>query len=76
MAVRNFWIRASIDGQATTLSGGPQSKDGGFTLTIKQRDQGQIITPVHVRGYVDAAGQLVMEVGVRGYEMAYVVTQR
>lgn len=46
MAVRNWWIEVEIDGRKTKLCGGPQSKDGGFTLKIHQRDKGGIIPDV------------------------------
>lgn len=51
--VRNFWIEVEIDGRTTKLAGGPRSKDGGFTLRIKQRSKGDIITPVHIEGKAD-----------------------
>jgi hypothetical protein len=56
--VRNFWIEANIDGRATAFVGGPQSKDGGFDMRILQRDNGDIITALHVRGFVDSDGNL------------------
>lgn len=59
--VRNFWIQASIDGINTSVATGPRSKDGGFSLTIKQRDGGDIITALEVRGFVNRAGELVLE---------------
>ena len=38
MAVRNFYIKADIDGRKTKLAGGPASKDGGMNISIFQRD--------------------------------------
>lgn len=35
--VRNFWIEGRIDGRDSTFAAGPATKDGGFSLTIKQR---------------------------------------
>lgn len=40
---RNFWIELDIDGHSRVASG-PQSKDGGFDLTIKMRDKGEVST--------------------------------
>lgn len=40
MALRNFWFTAKIDGRKTELSGGPQSREGGMRITIRQRDNG------------------------------------
>jgi hypothetical protein len=42
MAVRNFYLNASIDGRKTRLTGGPSRKDGGFDLTITQRHAGEV----------------------------------
>lgn len=38
MAVRNFYVKANIDGRETTLAGGPANKDGGMRVNIYQRD--------------------------------------
>jgi len=56
--IRNFWLEASIDGQKTKLSGGPKSADGGFSLEIKQRDDGEIFTAATVSGFVGEDGHL------------------
>jgi hypothetical protein len=51
MAVRNFWLEATIDGRQTDLSGGPRAKDGGFELTVYVRQRGSILRAVKVSGY-------------------------
>ncbi len=60
MAVRNFYIDARIDGRKVRLSGGPQRKDGGFTLTITQRDKGMIVNALVIEGHARAAGKRLM----------------
>lgn len=40
--VRNFYIKGSIDGRRTDVSGGPSRKDGGMVLTLTQRNEGCI----------------------------------
>ena len=40
--VRNFWIELSVDGRSSKIAAGPVNKNGGFELTIKQRDKGGI----------------------------------
>lgn len=40
--VRNFYIKGSIDGRKTVLSGGPSRKDGGMILDLTQRNEGSI----------------------------------
>ena len=62
MAVRNFWIEAYIDGRKTVLSGGPQSKDGGMRIVIKQRSNGGIKTAYKIECYADSDGTLYTDV--------------
>jgi len=40
--VRNFWITVSVDGRASKVSTGPRSKEGGFKVSIQQRENGKI----------------------------------
>lgn len=61
MAVRNFWVDASIDGRKTDLSGGPVSKEGGMTISIKQRSEGGIVTAFRLYCY-ELDGELTTEV--------------
>lgn len=61
MAMRNWWINAVIDGRKSDLYGGPQSKDGGFYLTIRQRDKGQSVSALIIRGWMKDDGELVLE---------------
>lgn len=58
--VRNWWIEGKIDGRSAEFSGGPQSKDGGFTLKILQRDKGNIVTALHINGRVLSDGTLIL----------------
>lgn len=60
--VRNFWIDARIDGRSARLEGGPQAKDGGFSLVIRQRDNGGIVTALHVDGRVLSDGRICLDV--------------
>lgn len=40
--VRNFYVRGSVDGRKTDISGGSSRKDGGMRLVITQRNKGSI----------------------------------
>ncbi|HNW57797.1 MAG TPA: hypothetical protein PKM69_08490 [Bacteroidales bacterium] len=40
--VRNFWIYAKIDGRDTRLTGGPSAENGGMSVEIFFRENGQI----------------------------------
>lgn len=59
--VRNFWIEADIDGRRSPFAAGPVRKDGGFRLTVYQRQDGNIITAAHVRGYALADGTVRLD---------------
>ena len=63
--VRNFWIDGRIDGRRTPIEGGPQSRDGGMRLTIKQRHEGGIVTAAHIDGRAmpDGTLRLAIEAG-------------
>lgn len=51
--VRNFYIKGSIDGRRTNLSGGPSRKDGGMVLNITQRNNGSIEKCASVECFAD-----------------------
>lgn len=40
--VRNFYIKGSIDGRKTNLTGGPSRRNGGMVLNLTQRNNGSI----------------------------------
>ncbi len=40
--VRNFWLKADIDGRRSQFASGPRGRDGGFCLDILIRDRGDI----------------------------------
>lgn len=58
MAMRNWWVEVEIDGRKTKLAGGPRAKDGGFELTIRQRDEGESVEVLRVWGIVRRGGYL------------------
>jgi len=58
MAVRNFWIKADIDGRKTMMEGGPVRKDGGFSMTIFMRGEGGITKPLEIEGMATKDGRL------------------
>jgi hypothetical protein len=62
MALRNFWIKADVDGQSTQRGFGPRSADGGFDLTICMRDNGSSTKPVRITGFALADGTLLVTV--------------
>jgi hypothetical protein len=52
MILRNWWIEGRMDGQKTLIGTGPRSKSGGFSLTIKQRVEGESQVMLRIQGEV------------------------
>lgn len=74
--VRNFWLEIDVDGRSTPIATGPQSKGGGFSLVIRQRENGGIITSARVSGR-ESQGYLILDVkDGQGNVHHHVVTMR
>lgn len=71
--VRNFWLELSVDGSVKRIETGPKAKDGGFTLTIRQRDKGGIVTASEIWGHVSADGVIKLETRIPGEDTAPIV---
>ena len=76
MAIRNFWVEAEVDGKATPVAFGPRNADGGFTLTVKMRDNGDITRPIEIAGLVHIDGTLELTVHQNGQRIGQVKTRR
>ena len=75
MAVRNFWATVNVDGYKTEMAGGPRSKEGGLTVEVKQRDEGQKVNAVKVRCF-EVDGELFSEVSIGGKVVGTYSTRR
>ena len=76
MAVRNFWLKADVDGRATTASCGPVSKDGGMDIRLYQRENGNSVPVLTVLCREDN-GKLKTTVRDREYNVvAEIITER
>ena len=75
MALRNFWIDSKIDGRETTLSGGPRSKDGGMSIKVLQRKNGEKVKAVEVK-CSEKNGRLVTCAWIGGEKVGEFVTDR
>jgi hypothetical protein len=60
--VRNFWIELDVDGRKETLEAGPVSKTGGFSITIKMRNDGDIEIPVRINGFANDEGDICLSI--------------
>jgi len=58
--VRNWWIKGRADGAAKEVTFGPRLGDGGFQMTIYQRDKGEVTLALELDGeWID--GKLVLK---------------
>ena len=60
--VRNFWVAGEVDGRRTRIGGGPRARDGGISLTLYQRDDGEVATALKVHCIASSDGTLRLEV--------------
>ena len=62
MVVRNFYLEADIDGMKTKVASGPKAKDGGMTVYLHQRDDGDIVHNALKIRCTERDGKLLTEV--------------
>ena len=74
--VRNFYIKGSIDGRKTVLSGGPSRKDGGMTLNLTQRDEGSIEKCATIECFAEGDGLKTVIYDKQGNVVLENVTKR
>ncbi|MBD0328575.1 MAG: hypothetical protein ICV64_00505 [Thermoleophilia bacterium] len=60
--IPNFWVTTKIDGYSSVLTGGPQHIEGGFELTVQQRDDDGLVPAVRVVGRASPEGEISLEV--------------
>jgi hypothetical protein len=60
--VRNFWVEGNVDGAKSPQGFGPRNKDGGLSLTIYQRNAGNVEVAVRIRGFAHSDGTLRLEI--------------
>lgn len=56
--VRNLWLTLDVDGRKSVVQTGPIAKDGGFTLRIQIRRDGQVCEAGYLYGSAALDGTL------------------
>lgn len=74
--VRNFYIKGTIDGRKTDLSGGSSKKDGGMVLTLTQRNEGRIEKCATIECFADGDELKTIIYGKDGKAIFENVTKR
>lgn len=65
MAMRNFWLEASVDGRENNVTGGPRSNSGQMDISVYQRVFGSSVEVVNVN-CVPEGDQISTYVTVKG----------
>ncbi len=73
--IRNWWIVTRVDGRESMMAGGPRSKEGGFEVVVRQRDNDVSTQAVRVWGDV-YGDELILHVEVPGQHPITVTTSR
>ena len=74
--VRNFWVDLKVDGNQPVATG-PRNKDGGFSLIVFQRTNGDIMRAIEINGRALADGTLSLKVlNKSGVDVHTVTTKR
>ena len=60
--VRNFWLSADVDGRRSRVTGGPRARDGGITLRLYQRSNGEVRTALRVYCLASSDGTLRLDI--------------
>ena len=76
MAIRNFFLSATIDGRQTRVTGGPASKTGGMEIKVYMRNEGEITIPLEIECYADEEGKLRMYLDIKDHDRVIIDTER
>lgn len=64
--VRNWWVELDVDGRATRTATGPRKPNGGFDVTVFQRDGEDPVVALTVSGIARQDGTLTLKVQDKG----------
>lgn len=62
--VRNFWVELSVDDKAAKVEVGPKGETGGFSMLIRQRDEGEAMTAAFISGNATPDGDLSLTIRI------------
>ena len=73
--MRNFYIRAKVDGRKTLITGGPRNKHGGMVITLYQKEKGESVEILIVSSSVLPNGKLRTSIRIKGFEPKIIITE-
>ena len=73
--MRNFYMKAKVDGRKTPITGGPRNKDGGMFINLYQKEKGESVEILKIVSSVLPNGKLGTAVYVRGVDPRIIITE-
>lgn len=73
--MRNFYMKAKVDGRQTPIIGGPRVKDGSMFISLYQKEREESVEVIKIVSSVLPNGKLRTAVYVRGAEPKIIVTE-
>ena len=73
--MRNFYMKAKVDGRKTPLTGGPRNKDGAMFITLYQKEKGESVEILKVVSSVLPNGKLRTAIYMRGVDPRIIITE-
>ena len=73
--MRNFYMKAKVDGRKTPLTGGPRNKDGAMFISLYQKEKGESVEVLKVVSSVLPNGKLRTAIHMRGFEPKIIITE-
>ena len=73
--MRNFYIKAKVDGRKTPITGGPRNKDGSMSINFYQKEKGKSVEVLKIVSSVLPNGKLGTAVYMRGVDPRIIITE-
>lgn len=73
--MRNFYMKAKVDGRKTPLTGGPRNKEGAMFITLYQKEKGESVEILKVVSSALPNGKLRTAVHVKGVDPKIIITE-
>ena len=73
--MRNFYMKAKVDGRKTPITGGPRNKDGGMFINLYQKEKGESVEILLVSSSVLPNGKLRTFIRMKGVDPKIIITE-
>lgn len=73
--MRNFYMKAKVDGRKTPITGGPRNKDGAMFINLYQKERGESVEILSVSSSVLQNGKLRTIIRIEGFDPRIIITE-